>query len=334
METFRYTRADDASQAIRAAAQSPTAQQGAQIRFVAGGTTLLDLMKLNVERPVQVIDINRLPYDKVEKLPDGGLKIGALVRNADLAHDPVVQSDYAVLSQALLSGASAQLRNMATTGGNLLQRTRCAYFRNTAMACNKREPGSGCSAIEGENRTLAILGTSQHCIATNPSDMNVALTALEATIHIQGAKGERDVAIHDFFLLPGSTPQRENVLDPGDLITFVTLPAPPPGTKSVYLKLRDRASYEFALSSAAVVAEVSDGRFKRVRIAMGGVGTKPWRSFEAEKALESKKVEPAVFREAANAALREARPQSENGFKVELAKRCLTHALTMATQSA
>ncbi|HZD48852.1 MAG TPA: xanthine dehydrogenase family protein subunit M [Silvibacterium sp.] len=334
METFKYTRADIASQAVQLAGQSPTAQQGAQVRFVAGGTTLLDLMKLNVERPTQVVDINRLPLDKVEKLPDGGLKIGALVRNSDLAHDATVQSDYAVLSQALLSGASAQLRNMATTGGNLLQRTRCVYFRNTAMACHKREPGSGCSAIEGENRTLAILGTSDHCIATNPSDMNVALTALEALIHIQGAKGEREVAVHDFFLLPGATPHRENVLEPGDLITYVTLPAPRPGTKSVYLKLRDRASYEFALSSAAVVVEVEDGRFRRARVALGGVGTKPWRSLEAEKALEGKKVDPAVFREASEAALRAARPQSQNGFKVELAKRCLTHALTLATKTA
>lgn len=334
METFKYMRAEDALQAVQAAARSATAQQGAQVRFVAGGTTLLDLMKLNVERPDQVVDINQLPLDKVEKLPDGGLKIGALVRNADLAHDPVVQSDYAVLSQALLSGASAQLRNMATTGGNLLQRTRCAYFRSTAMACNKREPGSGCSAIEGENRTLAILGISPQCIATNPSDMNVAFTALEATIHIQGVKGEREVAISDFFLLPGTTPHRENVLEPGDLITFVTLPAPRPRAKSVYLKLRDRASYEFALSSAAVVAEVADGRFERVRIALGGVGTKPWRSLEAEMVLKGKKVDPAVFREASNAALREARPQSGNGFKVELAKRCLTHALTLATKTA
>jgi xanthine dehydrogenase YagS FAD-binding subunit len=330
METFKYTRAESASQAVQLGGQSQTAQQGAQVRFVAGGTTLLDLMKLHVEQPGQVVDINRLPLDKVEKLPDGGLKIGALVRNSDLAHE----SDYAVLSQALLSGASAQLRNMATTGGNLLQRTRCVYFRNTAFACNKREPGSGCSAIEGENRTLAILGTSQHCIATNPSDMNVALTALEATIHIQGAKGERDVAIQDFFLLPGTAPDKENVLEPGDLITYVTLPPPRPGTKSVYLKLRDRASYEFALSSSAVVVEVADGRFRRARVALGGVGTKPWRSVEAEKALEGKKVDPAVFRDASEAALHAARPQSQNGFKVELAKRCLTHALMLATKSA
>src|SRR5271167_2486572 len=224
MEMFRFTRATDVPQAIQAGAKSNTAQQGAQVRFVAGGTTLLDLMKLDVERPTEVIDINRLPFDKIEKLPDGRLKIGALVRNSELAHDSTVTSQYSVLSQALLAGASAQLRNMATTGGNLLQRTRCMYFRNDAMACNKREPGSGCSAIEGDNRTLAILGTSKDCIATNPSDMNVALTALEATIHIQGPKGERDVPISDFFLLPGDTPHRENVLEPGDLITHVTLP--------------------------------------------------------------------------------------------------------------
>src|ERR1700729_486497 len=294
MDTFTYTKATGVQQAIQAAGQSQT-------RFIAGGTTLLDLMKLNVERPTRLVDINRLPLDQVEKLPDGRLKIGALVRNSDLAHHPAVVSDYSVLSQALLAGASAQLRNMATTGGNLLQRTRCMYFRNEAMACNKREPGSGCSAIEGENRTLAILGASKDCIATNPSDMNVALTALEATIHIQGAKGERDVSIADFFLVPGSTPQRETVLEPGDLITFVTLPPPKPNSNQVYLKLRDRASYEFALSSAAVVAEVSGGKLAFVRVALGGVGTKPWRSFEAEKALHGKAADEKTFRQATEA---------------------------------
>src|SRR5579859_1304226 len=211
METFTYTRATGVQQAIQAAGQSET-------RFIAGGTTLLDLMKLNVERPARLVDINRLPLDQVEKLPDGRLRVGALVRNSDLAHHPAVESDYAVLSQALLSGASAQLRNMATTGGNLLQRTRCVYFRDAQTPCNKREPGTGCSAIEGFNRNLAILGTSEHCIATNPSDMNVALAALEATIHVQGIKGERDIAIGDFHLLPGDTPHRETVLEPGDLI--------------------------------------------------------------------------------------------------------------------
>jgi xanthine dehydrogenase YagS FAD-binding subunit len=334
MDTFRFIKARDVSHAVQAASQSKTAQQGAEVRFVAGGTTLLDLMKLDVERPSQVIDINHLPLGKVEKLPDGRLKIGALVRNFDLAHHAAVQSEYSVLSQALLAGASAQLRNMATTGGNLLQRTRCMYFRNPAMACNKREPGSGCSAIDGDNRTLAILGTSASCIATNPSDMNVALTALEATIHVQNRKGQRDIPIDDFFVVPGSTPQRENVLEPGDLITYVTLPASRPGTKSVYLKLRDRASYEFALASAAVVADVVENKLNRVRIALGGVGTKPWRSREAEQALEGRTVGPAVFREAAVAALQGARPQSENGFKIELAKRCLAHALTLATQAA
>ena len=324
METFTYTKATGVQQAIQAAGQS-------QSRFIAGGTTLLDLMKLNVERPAQLVDINRLPLDQVEKLPDGRLRIGALVRNSDLAHHPAVESDYSVLSQALLSGASAQLRNMATTGGNLLQRTRCMYFRNDAMACNKRTPGSGCSAIEGDNRALAILGTSKDCIATNPSDMNVALTALEATIHIQDAKGERDVPIGDFFLVPGSTPQRENVLEPGELITFVTLPAPKAGSKHVYLKLRNRASYEFALSSAAIVAVVSNGKLDFVRVALGGVGTKPWRSLEAERTLHGKTPDEKVFRQAADAALHGAQPQSENGFKVQLAKRCITHALTLAT---
>src|SRR5271155_3892073 len=331
MEMFKFTQAADVPQAIKVAAQSNTAQQGAQVRFIAGGTTLLDLMKLNVERPSKLVDINRLPLDQVEKLPDGRLRIGALVRNSDLAHHPAVVSDYSVLSQALLSGASAQLRNMATTGGNLLQRTRCMYFRNDAMACNKRSPGSGCSAIEGDNRTLAILGTSKDCIATNPSDMNVALTALEATIHIQGAKGERDVAIGDFFLVPGSTPQRETVLEPGELITYVTLPAPKAGSKQVYLKLRDRASYEFALSSAAIVAVVNAGKLEYVRVALGGVGTKPWRSLEAERALHGKTADEKVFHQAAEAALHGAQPQSENGFKVQLAKRCITHALTLAT---
>ena len=324
MEMFTYTKAAEVPQALQAASQP-------QAKFIAGGTTLLDLMKLNVERPNQLVDINLLPLSQVEKLPGGGLKIGALVRNSDLAHDPTVQSDYSVLSQALLSGASAQLRNMATTGGNLLQRTRCMYFRNDAMACNKRAPGSGCSAIEGDNRTLAILGTSKECIATNPSDMNVALTALEATIHIQGAKGERAVPIGDFFLLPGSTPQRETVLEPGELITFVSLPAPKAGSKQVYLKLRDRASYEFALSSAAIVAVINGGKLDYVRVALGGVGTKPWRSFEAEKVLHGKTPDERTYREAAEAALRGAQPQSENGFKVSLAKRCITHALTLAT---
>jgi xanthine dehydrogenase YagS FAD-binding subunit len=333
MQPFELIRATDVTQAIQGAAGSSTAQHGTQVRFVGGGTTLIDLMKLNVEKPQRVIDINRLPLDKVDALADGGLKIGAVVRNSDLAHHAAVVRDYPVLSQALLSGASAQLRNMATTGGNLLQRTRCVYFRDTAMPCNKREPGTACSAIGGFNRTLAILGTSEHCIATNPSDMSVALTALEAVIHIQGTKGERSVPIDEFFLLPGDTPHRETALEPGELITFVTLPPPSVGNKSIYLKLRDRASYEFALASAAVVANVREGSITRIRIALGGVGTKPWRSLEGETALEGKTANEENFRAAAEAALRNARPQSENGFKVELAKRCLVRALKLATRT-
>jgi len=330
MHTFEFVRPKDPAAAIAAAAQAKTAQQGADIRFVAGGTTLIDLMKLNVETPARLIDINRLPLDRIEATSDGGLKIGAMARNSDLAHHPTVQRDYSVLSQAVLAGASAQLRNMATTAGNLLQRTRCMYFRETAMPCNKREPGTGCSAITGSNRSLAILGTSESCIATNPSDMCVAMAALEATIHVQGVNGSRAVPIGDFHLLPGSTPQRETVLEPGDLVTHVTLPPPVAGSKQVYLKLRDRASYEFALASAAVVITVASGKVTRARIALGGVGTKPWRSPEAEAALLGQPANPARFRRAAEAALREARPQSENGFKIELAKRCLTHALNTA----
>jgi xanthine dehydrogenase YagS FAD-binding subunit len=331
MHPFELIRVNDLPQALQKATNGSSAQS---VRFVAGGTTLIDLMKLNVERPRQVIDINGLPLNKIELLKDGGLKVGALVRNSDFAHHSNVVRDYPVLSQALLSGASAQLRNMATTGGNLLQRTRCVYFRDTSLPCNKREPGSGCPAIKGFNRTLAVLGTSEHCIATNPSDMNVALTVLEATIHLQGPKGERSIPINEFFLLPGDTPHRETVIEPGELITFVTLPPPIAGTKSVYLKLRDRASYEFALSSAAVVANVSDGKINRARVALGGVGTKPWRCFEAEKALEGQSPTEDQFRSAAEAALQGARPQSMNGFKVELAKRCLVRALKLATKTA
>ena len=334
MESFAFSRAANADQAIEAAARSSTAQQGAEVRFVAGGTTLIDLMKLDVERPQQVVDINHLPLAKVESLPDGGLKIGALVRNADLAQHPIVQRDYPVLSQALLSGASAQLRNMATTGGNLLQRTRCVYFRDAYMPCNKREPGSGCSAIDGFNRTLAILGVSKHCIATNPSDMNVALTALEATVVIRGVKGERQVPIGEFFLLPGDTPQNETSMMPGDLITHVILPPPHPGVRSNYLKLRDRASYEFALASSAVLLAVERGVVSYVRIALGGVGTKPWRSPEAEQTILGRPPTAENFASAASSALRNAKPQSGNAFKIELARRCLVHSLVTAADVA
>jgi len=331
MHTFEFIRPKNPAEAIAVAGKAKTAQQGADIRFLAGGTTLIDLMKLNVETPAQLIDINRLGLDKIEATPGGGLKIGATVRNSDLAHHPTVRRDYSVLSQALLSGASAQLRNMATTAGNLLQRTRCVYFRDIAMPCNKREPGTGCSAITGTNRTLAILGASEQCIATNPSDMCVALATLEATIHVQGRKGSRMVPFADFHILPGNTPQRETMLEPGDLVTHVTLPPPVAESRQVYLKLRDRASYEFALASAAVVLSSAGGNVSRVRIALGGVGTKPWRSPEAEAVLVGQPASDATFRKAAEAALRDAKPQSENAFKVELAKRCLTHALRMAT---
>src|SRR6185295_15621916 len=234
MKTFEFIRPADPAAAVATASRANTAQQGADIRFLAGGTTLIDLMKLNVETPARLLDINRLPLDKIETTADGGLKIGATVRNSDLAHHPIVKRDYTVLSQAILSGASAQLRNLATTAGNLLQRTRCMYFRDTAMPCNKREPGTGCPAITGSNRMLAILGTSEQCIATNPSDMCVAMAALEATIHVQGTKGAREVAFGDFHLLPGQTPHRETVLEPGDLITHVTLPPPRAGSRQVY----------------------------------------------------------------------------------------------------
>jgi len=334
MDTFQFSRPTTVDQAVQAGAKSSTAQQSAEVRFVAGGTTLVDLMKLNVERPKQIVDINVLPLDKIETAPGGGLIIGALARNSDVAHNSTVLRDYPVLSQALLSGASPQLRNMATTGGNLLQRTRCVYFRDTAHACNKREPGTGCSAIDGHNRMLAILGASKDCIATNPSDQNVALVALEATIQVQGTKGNRSIPIHEFYLLPGSTPHRETVLEPGDVIVSVTLPPPVAGAKSHYLKLRDRAAYEFALVSAAIVLKLNGNKIERARVALGGVGTRPWRSPEAERALQGQSVSAATFRRAAEEALKDARPASENGFKVELAKRCIVRALTTSTTTA
>jgi xanthine dehydrogenase YagS FAD-binding subunit len=327
MQAFHYQKIHDIAGAISYGTVPHS-------KFVAGGTTLIDLMKLNVERPTSLVDINLLTLDKIEKMPDGGVRIGAMVRNSDLAHDANIQQEYPVLSQALLSGASPQLRNMATTGGNLLQRTRCYYFRDTAYACNKREPGSGCAALDGFNRIHAVLGTSEHCIATHPSDMAVAMMALEATVHIRGPKGERSVPLNEFYFVPGSTPNRENVLVAGDLITHVTLPALDSGTRSYYLKRRDRASYEFALASAAVVAQMQGTRMQRVRIALGGVGTKPWRSMEAEKALEGQDASEASFNAAADAALRDAKPLRDNAFKVEMAKRTLRRALKVATQTA
>jgi xanthine dehydrogenase YagS FAD-binding subunit len=285
-----------------------------------------------VGRSRRAVGITTAAADR-PRLSRGRAKIGATVRNSDLAHHAAVKRDYAVLSQAILAGASTQLRNMATTAGNILQRTRCVYFRDTAMPCNKREPGTGCPAITGHNRTLAIIGTSPRCIASNPSDMCVAMAALEATVHVRGPGGERSIPFGDFHLLPGDTPQRENVLEPGDLITHVTLPPPIAGSRQVYLKLRDRASYEFALASAAVAVTVGGGNVTLARVALGGVGTKPWRSPEAEAALVGRPATKESFRQAAEAALRGAKPQSENAYKVELAKRRLTHALEMATSA-
>lgn len=331
MQAFRYTQAKTVDEALDPA---PGAEHGQ--RFVAGGTTLVDLMKLNVETPHALVDINLLPLDRVEATADGGLRVGALVRNSDLANHAEVKARYAVLSEALLSGASPQLRNMATTGGNLLQRTRCYYFRDTNYACNKREPGSGCPAQDGFNRIHAVLGGSEHCVATHASDMAVAMMALEAVVHTKGASGStngaRQIALEDFYRVPGTTPHVENALEPGELITYVTLPKPAAGTKSHYLKLRDRAQYEFALASAAVVAQVEDGRMRRVRIALGGVGTKPWRSKEAEAALEGKPAETKYFEAAAEAAMQDAKPLRDNGFKIALAKKAIVRTLSVVSQ--
>ena len=328
MQTFQYTKAANVDKAVAAASGA---------KFIAGGTTLVDLMKLNVEKPSGLVDINLLPLDKIEKLPSGGLRIGAMVRNSDLAWNDDVKRDYAVLSQALLSGASPQLRNMATTGGNLLQRTRCVYFREPTAGtpggygCNKRTPGTGCAAMDGFNRMHAVLGTSEACIAAHPSDMCVAMAALEAVIHTEGPKGKRTIPFADFHKLPGNTPQIENALEPGELITYVDLPKPVAGAKSAYLKLRDRASYEFALASCAVVAKVEAGHIRYVRVALGGVGTKPWRSHEAEPALLGKPATAEHFQRAAEVALAGARPRQDNAFKIELAKRCVVRTLKMVT---
>jgi len=345
MQTFQYTKAASIDKAVAAAsgANHPSDKDlslGTPAKFIAGGTTLVDLMKLSVEKPSGLVDINLLPLDKIEKLPGGGLRIGAMVRNSDLAWNEDVKRDYAVLSQALLSGASPQLRNMATTGGNLLQRTRCVYFREPTAGtpggygCNKRTPGTGCAAMEGFNRMHAVLGTSEACIATHPSDMCVAMAALDAVILTEGPKGKRTIPFADFHKLPGNTPHIENALEPGELITNVDLPKPVAGAKSVYLKLRDRASYEFALASCAVVAKVEGGHIRHARVAMGGVGTKPWRSHEAEAVLLGKPATAEHFRRAAEAALAGARPQKDNAFKIELAKRCVIRTLKMATASA
>jgi xanthine dehydrogenase YagS FAD-binding subunit len=331
MQSFDLVRASDPVAAVAAAAQSDTAQQGASVRYLAGGTTLVDLMKLGVERPDRVVDINRLGLDGIRKEENGDLLIGATARNSDLAHHPLVRDSYAALSQAILAGASTQLRNAATTAGNLLQRTRCMYFRDTASACNKRKSGSGCAAITGANRMLAILGTSESCIASNPSDMAVAMLAYDAVVHVQGVSGVRQIPLMDFHVPPGARPDIENVLKPGDLVTHVTLPPRPAGERSAYLKLRDRASYEFALVSAAVAVTASQGKIASARFALGGVGTKPWRVLDAERALIGQAPTEDAFRNAAEICLKGARPQSHNGFKVELARRCVVHTFKQVT---
>ena len=325
MNPFSYSRASDAQQAVSGIAAKP------QTKFLGGGTNLIDLMKMGVERPTQLIDITRLPLAQVEELPNGkGVRIGALARNSDVADHPLIQQRYPVLSQAFLAGASPQLRNMATVGGNLMQRTRCYYFYDPAFpACNKRNPGSGCGALEGYNRIHAILGQSDKCIATNPSDMNVALAALEAVVRVQGPKGEREIPFADFHRLPGKTPNVETNLQPNELITAVDLPATPFATRSHYLKVRDRASYAFAIVSVAAILDLRpDGTINAARIALGGVAHKPWRAFDAEKKLTGKKAEEESFRDAAEAALTGAKGYKHNSFKIELAKRSIVRALS------
>ncbi len=321
MQPFSFTRVPDNIAAINAVAN------GNGAKFIGGGTNLVDLVKFGIENPAQLIDINTLDLKKIELLPNGGVRIGALVRNSDLAYNEIVQKKYPVLSKALLSGASPQLRNMATVGGNLLQRTRCPYFYDTIFPCNKRKPGSGCSAMDGYNRSNAVLGVSDKCIATHPSDMCVAMAALDAVVHVQGVNGERQIPFSDFHLLPGETPEKENVLEKGDLITAVELPPMPFAKRSHYLKVRDRSSYEFALASAAVALDVQTGVIRDARIALGGVGTKPWRSIEAEQVLKGAKASRRVYQSAADTALAGAAGREFNSFKILLAKRTLVRAL-------
>src|SRR5437870_4790496 len=313
MNPFIYSRATDANQAVIAISSKP------QGKFLGGGTNLIDLMKMGVETPNELIDINRLPLAQIEELPDGkGVRIGGLVRNSDLAEHELIKAGYPVLSEALLSGASPQLRNMATVGGNLLQRTRCYYFYDPAFPqCNKRNPGSGCGAIEGYNRIHAILGQSDQCIATHPSDMCVALAALDAVVRVQGPKGEREIPFADFHRLPGNTPNIETNLARDELITAVDLPAIPFATRSHYLKVRDRASYAFALVSVAALLDLDGGQIRSARIALGGVAHKPWRALKAEKELAGKKPDPQAFRSAADAELADARGYKYNSFKIE-----------------
>lgn len=326
MINFQYIRANDVADAVRQIATDPRA------KFIAGGTNLLDLMKEDIEQPSLLIDISRLPLTKIEETADGGLRIGALVPNSDLAWHPLIAQRYPVLGSAILAGASAQLRNMASTGGNLLQRTRCFYFYDTATPCNKRAPGSGCSAIAGINRINAILGTSEACIATHPSDMCVALAMLEAKVHVAGPTGERTIAFADFHRLPGDTPQRDTNLDAQEIVTAVELPSQGFTKNYTYLKIRDRLSYAFALVSVAVGMEMDGNTIREARFALGGVAHKPWRDRSAEAALNGRTASPDTFNRAADLLLRDARGFEHNAFKIDLARRTIVRALTQAAQ--
>ncbi len=326
MNRFDYIRAGNIEEAVTAAATPGAA-------YLAAGSNLLDLMKGGISRPARLVDITRLPgLDQVERLPDGGLRIGALVRNADLAHDPEIARRYPAMVEALLSGASAQLRNAATTAGNLMQRTRCQYFYDPASACNKRDPGAGCDARGGETRLHAVLGWSEHCIATHPSDFCVPLVALDAIVEIEGKAGRREVRLEEFHRLPGDAPQIETALAPGELITAVRLPAEAAGfaRHARYLKLRERTSYAFAVVSAAAALRLDDGKIAEARLALGGVALKPWRAHAAETLLAGRAPGEAAFREAAEAALADARPSGDNAYKIELARRLITRVLAQA----
>ena len=325
MRPFSYVRAGDASTAIALVRECPDSA------FLAGGTTEVDLVRQDVLRPGLLVDINDLPLDLIEDLPDGGLRIGALARMSDVARTPGVIERFPMISHALVLGASAQLRNMASMGGNLCQRVRCSYFRDPASLCNKRDPGSGCAALSGFHRGHAILGTSDHCIATHPSDVAIPLTALDAIVHTSGPGGERAIGIDGFFLLPGDTPQREHPLEHGELITAIEVPGAPVARRSVYLKFRDRQSYEFALASVAAAVRIEDGTVAEVRLALGGVGTRPWRARRAEAALLGRPASAASFAEAARQELAAATPHPMNAFKVELAQRAIVRALTTLT---
>ena len=301
--------------------------QTAHAGYLAGGTNLVDHLKLGVSQPDVLVDITQLPYDRIEALPDGGVRIGALVRNSDLAANLLIRNQFPFLAQALLAGASGQIRNQATSGGNLLQRTRCVYFQDVTKPCNKREPGRGCPARDGYHRSMAILGTSEACIATNPSDLAVALAALGASVHVLGLQGERDIPLLDFYRLPGEEPQRDTVLEHGELITAIEVPGLPFATNSRYRKVRDRASYAFALVSLAAAIDVDQGVIRDVRLAFGGLATIPWRAQKAEAVLRGAPATEASFVQAAEAELVDARPLRENAFKIQLARNVLVRTL-------